>query len=171
MRATTLNTYRPAANDVRTTLVRVMWLALGTLALLIATQAPLAAQQFAAAVGPNARGVVRTNARLTIPEILILREVAPATATWEGTGYTEHLVRYGVAANVQWALTATQAPAGVEILTQEGAWVDATTAATTGVVLDQGVIGNGVDALVRVRVPNGTPTTWAQELKLELRRR
>jgi hypothetical protein len=171
MRATTLNTYRPAANTGRTTLVRVMWLALATIALLVAAQAPLRAQQHATAIGPNARGVVHTNARFTIPEILVLREAAPATATWEGTGYTEHLVRYTVAANVQWALTATQTPAGVEILTHAGEWVDATTAATTGVALDHGLLGNAVEARVRVRVPNGAPATWAQELQLELRRR
>lgn len=168
MRATTLNTYRRTADEGRTKLVRVLWVALATLGLLAATQAPLAAQSYATAIGPNARGVVRTTARYSIPEILVLREVAPATATWEGTGYTEHLIRFTVAANVQWTLTATQVPAGVEILAETGEWIDATTADAT---LDRGPRTNATEALVRVRVPDGTPATWAQDLRVELRRR
>jgi hypothetical protein len=171
MRATTLNTYRLTADDGRAKLVRVLWVALATIALLVATQAPLAAQQHAVAIGPNARGVVRTNARYTIPEILILRDAAPATEPWQGTGYAEHVVRYAVAANVEWALAATQLPAGVEVLTETGEWIDAELATATGVTLVQGERGNGVEARVRVRVPEGTPATWAQELKVELRRR
>lgn len=170
MRATTLNTYRLAADEGRTTLVRVLWVALATIALLVATQAPLEGQSYATAIGPNARGVVRTTARYSIPEILIIREAAPATATWQGTGFTEHLVRYTVAANVQWALTVTELPAGLEILTETGEWVDAE-AGAAGATLDTGARSNATEALVRVRVPDGTPATWVQDLKVELRRR
>jgi len=173
MRANTLITNRPRADVGRTNLVRVLWVAIAMAALLVATQAPVQAQTRAIAIGPNARAVVRTTARYTIPEILIIRGVAPATAddTWQGTGYTEHLLRYTVAANVQWELAATQLPTGAEVLTTTGDWMDATGATATGAALDQGTRANAAEALVRVRVPDGTPTGWAQALRLELRRR
>lgn len=168
MRATTLNTIRDEALRAATVRVRAFWVALAAVGLLIAGQAPVQAQQYATAVGANARGTVRTTARYSLPEILAFREAQPATATWQGERFTEYVIKYTVAANVLWTLEVGQLPAGVTVLAEDGAWY-ATDA--RGVTVAQGARGNATEALVRVRVADGGAITWAQDLQLELKRR
>ena len=168
MRATFLNTNRQNAGARGTVGVRAIAVALALITLVAATPALSQAQNFATAIGSSARGSVRTTARFTLPEILVLREAAPAAATWQGERFTEYLIKYTVAANVQWEVSAERIPAGVTLLSEAGTWVDAS---ATNVVVERGAAGNATEVLVRVRVADGGAVTWAQDLQLEARRR
>lgn len=168
MRTTTNNTYRQPTTTPGIVAVRAFAVAAALFALVAATPALTEAQNYVAAVGKSVRGDVRTTARFTLPEILVLREAAPAAATWQGERFTEYLIKYTVAANVQWEVRAERIPAGVTLLTETGDWADA---AGSGAAIDQGGAGNATEVLVRVRVADGGSVTWAQDLQLEARRR
>lgn len=129
------------------------------LAAALFTAAPLAAQTTALVTG-GGRATVRIEANLTIPAFVRATETQTLTETWKGTGYTEYLATYTVRGNVRWDLVTT-APEGVTLLAQDGNWTAGT--ATIG----NGDVTNGATVLVRVRVADGTATTWREQLQLE----
>ena len=114
-------------------------------------------------VGTN-RAEVRVNAGFAMPEILILRETAAPKLTTRGRGYTEYEAVYTVAANTGWAITATTLPAGVTLQVADG-----TFQAEQGAVAERGQATNPIERTVTIRVAAGTPTTWAQALRIELK--
>lgn len=133
-----------------------------TAALLMA--APLAAQPTAMTVGRGVRAEVRITANTTIPTLLQATETAAITQTYDGNGFTEHLVTYTVRGNVRWTLDATALPAGVTVLDQNGNWTGEN--ATIGL----GRPTNDAKVLVRLRVADGTADGWQQALRIEAQR-
>lgn len=123
------------------------------------TAAPVAAQTTALAVN-GGRATIRIEANLTIPAFVRATESQALTETFKGTGYTEYLATYTVRGNTRWDLVTT-APEGVTLLAQDGNW----TAGTS--TIGNGEVTNGATVLVRVRVANGTATTWRDQLNLE----
>lgn len=107
---------------------------------------------------------VRTTARVEMPEILLLRPVATAVASWEGSTYTEYQLRFTLGANTSWVLTAATLPQGVSLLAEDGHYRDG-----ANVVADRGGPSNAREHIVRVRVSDTAPDTWEQQLRLELR--
>jgi hypothetical protein len=99
-------------------------------------------------------------AKLVVPVFLLATETQAMAETWKGTGYTEFLATYTVRANTRWNLVTT-APEGVTLLAETGDW---TTGNTT---IGNGDVTNGATVLVRVRVADGTPATWRDQLHLE----
>ena len=132
---------------------------LATMALLSNT----AGAQQARLVGTH-RAEVRVNAGYAMPEILHLTRKAEPTRSIRGTGFAEYQLAYTVAANTQWTLEATTLPAGVTLRTDDGAW-----AADAGTTLHRGNPTNPTTVTLTVRVATDAPTTWAQDLTLELR--
>jgi len=167
MRATSTHK-QPAqrADEPRRTRVPFAWVAAAALALLAATQIPLGAQQFAnsaSAIGPGAHASVRVNIGARMPELLVLNATAPATATWQGEHFTEYLIKYAVAANTSWTVAVTTLPGGVTVLDADGVWQG-----TVGAAVDHGNRTDATEVLLRVRIANGAPATWADEMGVEL---
>lgn len=106
---------------------------------------------------------VRANARLVMPEILILRPVADAVASWAGTAYTEYQLRYTLGANTSWTLEATALPTGVSLLAEDGFYRDGNVVAARGGPTNLG------EHIVRVRVSENAPDSWEMQLRMELR--
>jgi hypothetical protein len=131
------------------------------IALLGITAAPAFAQ---AVVVGGGRAELRVTARVTMPEIRILRPVAEPVATWEGGTYTEYQVRYTIAANTHWALVGTRLPVGVTLLDEHGFFV-----VGEDIVALRGEKTNPAEVLVRVRVATDAGRDWAQALAFELR--
>lgn len=136
---------------------------LATLIALLAITAIPAEAQRAAMIGTN-RAEVRVNVGFEMPEILVLRQTAAPVVTTRGAGYTEYQMVYTVAANTRWALTATTLPQGVTIQTEAGTFQHA-----LGAIATRGQATNPTEHKVTLRVANGTPTTWQQNLQFELR--
>lgn len=136
---------------------------LTTLITLLTLAAIPAEAQRAVMVGTN-RAEVRVNAAFQMPEILILRETAAPKLTTRGRGYTEYEAVYTVAANTRWAITATTLPAGVTMQAEDG-----TFQAEQGAVAERGQATNPTEHKVTIRVAAGTPATWAQTLRIELK--
>lgn len=110
------------------------------------------------------RAEVRVVARVTMPEIRVLKPVAPPVATWQGGTYTEHQLRVTVAANTHWALVATELPAGVTVLDEQGFFTGERDAVTL-----RGEKTNATELLIRVRTTAEAGTAWADALRFELR--
>lgn len=130
--------------------------------ILAVVAAPMQAQRTASLVGSGSASV-RVTAGITMPEILQLKQTAQPVATYQGTNFTEYLVKFDVATNVTWELVAGSLPEGVTVLGEQGAWNGTGTIAA-------GVPTNRSETLVRVRVADGAAITWAQDLQLDLRR-
>ena len=167
MRATsTRKQQAQRAEATRLTRVPLARVAAAVLALLAATQIPLRAQQIvnsASAIGLGARASVRVNIGAQMPELLVLNATAPATATWQGDHFTEYLLKYAVAANTSWAVAVTTLPPGVTVLDADGAWQG-----TAGAAVDHGNRTDATEVLLRVRIVDGAPATWADEIGVEL---
>lgn len=136
---------------------------LATLIALLAITTTTAEAQRVTMIGTN-RAEVRVNVGFEMPEIRILRQTAAPVATTRGAGYTEYQMVYTVAANTGWALTATTLPQGVTLQTEAGTFQN-----ELGAVVTRGQATNTVEQKVTIRVANGTPATWQQNLQLELR--
>lgn len=136
---------------------------LTTLITLLTLAAIPAQAQRAVMVGTN-RAEVRVNAGFAMPEILILRETAAPKVTTRGRGFTEYEAVYTVAANTGWAITATTLPAGVTMQAEDGTFQE-----VQGAVARRGQATNPVERTVTIRVATGTPATWAQALRIELK--
>lgn len=132
------------------------------LAMLLIVPVAVDGQQSAVAVGNGARASVRASVGLTMPAMFRVAEVAPATATWQGERYTEYLVKYSVAANVQWAFAADALPHGVTLLARGGEWRGDK---DSDLVVQRGAATNGTEILVRVRVADGASINWRNELR------
>lgn len=110
------------------------------------------------------RADVRVLARMTVPEVRVLKPVAPPVATWQGDGYTEYQVRYAVAANTHWALVAVELPVGVTALDEDGFFTR-----ERDLVTLRGEKTNTTEVLLRIRVGAEAEATWAGALRFELR--
>lgn len=130
-------------------------------ALLSLTALPLAAQ---AIVVGGGRAELKVSARVTMPEIRILKPAAAPVATWDGGTYTEYQLRYTLAANTDWALVARDLPAGVTLLDETGYFRGG-----RDVVALRGDRTNPTEVLLRVRVTATAPARWAEALAFELR--
>ncbi len=136
---------------------------LATLIALLTLAAIPAEAQRAVLVGTN-RAEVRVNATFAVPEILIIKQTATPVATTRGAGYTEYQMVYTVAANTRWTMTAATLPQGVTLQTEAGTFQN-----EVGTVITRGQATNPTEQKVTVRVANGTPATWQQNLQLDLR--
>jgi hypothetical protein len=104
---------------------------------------------------------------MMMPEMVRFRVEEEAKATWQGTSYTEYLIKYSVAANIRWEVTAEALPHGVTVLAWGGEWRNGT---DLDRVVDRGVQTNGTEVLVRVRVADGASVNWRDELRIDLRK-
>lgn len=138
---------------------------LTTLIALLTLAAIPAEAQRAVMVGTN-RAEVRLTVGFEMPEILVLRQTAAPVATTRGAGYTEYQMTFTVAANTGWTLAATTLPQGVTLLTEAGTFQN-----EVGAIVTRGQATNPAEQKVTLRVANGTPATWQQNLQLELRGR
>jgi hypothetical protein len=138
---------------------------LATLIALLALTAIPAEAQRAVMVGTN-RAEVRVNVGFEMPEFLVLRQTSAPVATTRGAGYTEYQMTFTVAANTQWTLTAATLPQGITLLTEAGTFQN-----ELGAIVTRGQATNSAEQKVTLRVANGTPATWQQNLQFELRDR
>jgi len=138
---------------------------LATLIALLAITATPAEAQRATMIGTN-RAEVRVNVGFEMPEILVLRQTAAPVATTRGAGYTEYQMVYTVAANTQWTIAATTLPQGVTLMTEAGTFQN-----ELGAIVTRGQATNPTEQKITLRVANGTPATWQQNLQLEIRGR
>lgn len=130
-------------------------------ALIFAT--PVDAQQTSFASGARGEAKVHASVGLTMPVLMHFAPTAQPIATKQGERFTEYVLRYSVATNAHWEVTASKLPKGVTVLAEDGAWLDDR---SSEVVVTRGEPTNPTEVLVRLRVADGTSASWHTELAI-----